>query len=203
LPETALRATSRRLATRSSAAPLTCAVVWSREVMQGGVNPRRIDGKDGVAWSIPVNGSIRNTAEAYFDATSATYTRAWTAVTTRVGQYRATRHERPTPTSSLYMSDTDKSYISSKRILHQLHRRLARTSPNPHQASTAALAITGEASPFALRSTRNHTRTAMHRRCCPSCPVDDDAERSCQQSASNQASHRHSLHRVASMPSPC
>src|SRR5215211_4054898 len=103
---------------------------------------------------IPVNGSIRNTAEAYFDATSATYTRAWTAVTTRVGQYRATRHERPTPTSSLYMSDTDKSYISSKRILHQLHRRLARTSPNPHQASTAALAITDEASPFALRSTR-------------------------------------------------
>src|SRR5215213_2798117 len=104
---------------------------------------------------IPVNGSIRNTAEAYFDATSATYTRAWTAVTTRVGQYRATRHERPTPTSSLYISDTDKSYISSKRILHQLHRRLARTSPSPHQASIAALAITDEASPFALRSTRN------------------------------------------------
>src|SRR5215204_2635338 len=114
---------------------------------------------------IPVNGSIRNIAEAYFDATSATYTRAWTAVTTRVGQYRATRHERPTPTSSLYMSDTDKSYISSKRILHQLHRRLARTSPSPHQASIAALAITDEASPFALRSTRNHPRRAMHQGC--------------------------------------
>src|SRR5215216_4353299 len=121
---------------------------------------------------IPVNGSIRNTAEAYFDATSATYTRAWTAVTTRVGQYRATRHERPTPTSSLYMSDTDKSYISSKRILHQLHRRLARTSPNPHQASTATLAITVEASPFALLSTRNRPRTALHRRCA--CPREAD-----------------------------
>src|SRR5215211_1178184 len=63
------------------------------------------------------------------------------------------------------MSDTDKSYISSKRALHQLHRRLARTSPNPHQAWTAALAITDEASPLALRSIRNRLSTAMHRRC--------------------------------------
>jgi hypothetical protein len=37
--------------------------------------------------------------------------------------------------------------------------------PNPHQAWTAALAITDEASPLALRSIRNRLRTAMHRRC--------------------------------------
>jgi hypothetical protein len=63
------------------------------------------------------------------------------------------------------MCDTDKSCISSWRTLHQLHRRLARTSPNPHQAWTAALAITDEASPLALRSIRNRLSTAMHRRC--------------------------------------
>jgi hypothetical protein len=49
--------------------------------------------------------------------------------------------------------------------LHQLHRRLARTSPSPHQASTAALAITDEASPFALRSTRNRPRRAVRPGC--------------------------------------
>jgi hypothetical protein len=27
--------------------------VWAREALDGGVNPRRIDGKDGVAGSIP------------------------------------------------------------------------------------------------------------------------------------------------------
>jgi hypothetical protein len=41
------------------------------------------------------------------------------------------------------MCDTDKSCISSWRTLHQLHRRLARTSPNPHQAWTAALRLRG------------------------------------------------------------
>ena len=33
------------------------------------------------------------------------------------------------------------------------------------EADRCALAITDEASPFALRSTRNHPRTAVHRRC--------------------------------------
>jgi hypothetical protein len=54
LPETVLRATSRRPTTRPSAAPLTCAVVWVHEVPHGVVNHPRIDGKDGVAGSIPV-----------------------------------------------------------------------------------------------------------------------------------------------------
>jgi hypothetical protein len=45
LPETALRATSRRPTTRSAPAPLTCAVVRSREVLRGEVNHRRIADK--------------------------------------------------------------------------------------------------------------------------------------------------------------
>jgi hypothetical protein len=57
LPETALCAASRRPTTRSSAAPLTCVVVWGREALCGVVNPWRIDGKDGVAGSIPAGGS--------------------------------------------------------------------------------------------------------------------------------------------------
>ena len=57
LPETAPRVTSRRPTARSSAPPFTWAVVRSREVLTGGVNPRRIDGKDGVAGSIPAGGS--------------------------------------------------------------------------------------------------------------------------------------------------
>ena len=54
LPETAPHVPSRRPIARSSAPPFTWAVVWSREVLRGGVNPRRIDGKDGVAGSIAV-----------------------------------------------------------------------------------------------------------------------------------------------------
>jgi hypothetical protein len=53
LPETALRATSRRPTIQPSAAPSACAAAWAREVMQGVVNYRRIEGKDGVAGSIP------------------------------------------------------------------------------------------------------------------------------------------------------
>jgi hypothetical protein len=51
LPETALRAASRRLATRSSAATLTCVNVWRRKVLQRVANYRRIDGKDAVRQS--------------------------------------------------------------------------------------------------------------------------------------------------------
>src|SRR5215211_1812174 len=53
LPETALHATSPRLTPRPSTASLTRVTVWEREVVQGVVNPPRIDGKDGVAGSIP------------------------------------------------------------------------------------------------------------------------------------------------------
>jgi hypothetical protein len=35
----------------------TCVTVWAREVLQGVVNHPRIDGKDGVAGSIPAGGS--------------------------------------------------------------------------------------------------------------------------------------------------
>jgi hypothetical protein len=59
LPETALRATSPRLTPRPSTASLTCVTVWAREVLQGVVNPPRIDGKDGVAGSIPAGGSTK------------------------------------------------------------------------------------------------------------------------------------------------
>jgi hypothetical protein len=57
LPETALRATSPSPTTRPSTALLTCATVWAREVLRGIVNSPRIDGKDGVAGSIPAGGS--------------------------------------------------------------------------------------------------------------------------------------------------
>src|SRR5215211_6642247 len=59
LPETTLHATSPRLTPRPSTVPLTCANVWPREVLQGVVNHRRIDGKDGVAGSIPAGGSTQ------------------------------------------------------------------------------------------------------------------------------------------------
>jgi hypothetical protein len=60
LPETALRATSPRPATQPPAVSFTCAVVWARVVRHGVVNHRRIDGKDGVAGSIPAGGSTPN-----------------------------------------------------------------------------------------------------------------------------------------------
>jgi hypothetical protein len=59
LPETALRVASPRLTTPPSTAPLTCLVVWARVVLHGVVNHRRIDGKDGVAGSIPAGGSTK------------------------------------------------------------------------------------------------------------------------------------------------
>jgi hypothetical protein len=49
LPGTAPRVPSRRPLAQSSAPPFTWAVVWSSEALTGGVNPRRIDGKDGIA----------------------------------------------------------------------------------------------------------------------------------------------------------
>jgi hypothetical protein len=60
LPETPPHAASRHPTPRSPAAPITWAVVWAREALDGGVNPRRIDGKDGVAGSIPAGGSTPN-----------------------------------------------------------------------------------------------------------------------------------------------
>ena len=38
----------------------TCAIVWRRGVLHSVVNHRRIDGKDGVAGSIPAGGSTPN-----------------------------------------------------------------------------------------------------------------------------------------------
>jgi hypothetical protein len=55
LPETVLRVASRRPTTQPLAAALTWAVVWSREVLRGLVNHPSINGKDGVAGSIPAD----------------------------------------------------------------------------------------------------------------------------------------------------
>src|SRR5215207_9749972 len=44
LPETALRATSRRPTTQHSAAPFTCSVVWVGEVVRCDVNHPHING---------------------------------------------------------------------------------------------------------------------------------------------------------------
>jgi hypothetical protein len=71
LPKTAMQGPCQRFArncaTRSltsphdptSTAPLTSVVVWAREVLRGVVNSPRIDGKDGVAGSIPAGGSTQ------------------------------------------------------------------------------------------------------------------------------------------------
>jgi hypothetical protein len=53
LPETKLHAASPRPTIQPVTAPLTCAFVGTREVLHGIVSHRRIDGKDGVAGSIP------------------------------------------------------------------------------------------------------------------------------------------------------
>jgi hypothetical protein len=59
LPETTPRTASRRPTPNLSPAPVRCADVWRREVPQGVVNSPRIDGKDGVAGSIPAGGSTQ------------------------------------------------------------------------------------------------------------------------------------------------
>jgi hypothetical protein len=60
LPETSPRVTSRRPMARSSASPLTWAVVWSSEVLTSGVNPRRIDGMQEVRRSAPRPACVGN-----------------------------------------------------------------------------------------------------------------------------------------------
>ena len=60
LPETTLHATSPRHTTQPSTVLLTCAVVRERAVLHGVMNDPRIDGKDGVAGSIPAGGSTTN-----------------------------------------------------------------------------------------------------------------------------------------------
>jgi hypothetical protein len=60
LPETAQRVASRRPTANLWTATLTCAAVWAREVLRGLVNHPSINGKDGVAGSIPAGGSTPN-----------------------------------------------------------------------------------------------------------------------------------------------
>jgi hypothetical protein len=55
LPETALHAALRRPTTQPSAASLSCAVMWIREVLQGVVNHPRINGMQGVRGSNPLS----------------------------------------------------------------------------------------------------------------------------------------------------
>src|SRR5512132_364053 len=81
LPETALHVTSPRPTTQPLAAPPTCTVVWGREVTHGVVNPRRIDGKDGVAGSIPAGGLHHGTAGQAGSCT-------WSVVCPRAGTRR-------------------------------------------------------------------------------------------------------------------
>jgi hypothetical protein len=65
LPETTLRATSPRPTIQPSAAPLTCAVMWAREAVDGVVNYPSIDGMQGVRGSNPLS-STRHNATAGF-----------------------------------------------------------------------------------------------------------------------------------------
>jgi hypothetical protein len=59
LPETALHAASPRLRTQASTAQLTCSDMRPCEALHGDVNYLHIDGKDGVAGSIPAGGSTQ------------------------------------------------------------------------------------------------------------------------------------------------
>ena len=60
LPETALHVTLRCRTSQPSTQPPSCANVRARGVLLGGANHPRIDGKDGVAGSIPAGGSTTN-----------------------------------------------------------------------------------------------------------------------------------------------
>jgi hypothetical protein len=60
LSETALYATSRRPTTQPPAGTSHLAIEWRHEVPHGVVNHPSIDGKDGVAGSIPAGGSTTN-----------------------------------------------------------------------------------------------------------------------------------------------
>jgi hypothetical protein len=60
LPETALHVASRRPTTQPSAASLTCAVMWTREVLQGVVNHPRIMALQGVRGSNPLSSTRHN-----------------------------------------------------------------------------------------------------------------------------------------------
>ena len=62
LPETTLRATSRRPTTRPSSTPFTWAVVWPREAVHGGVNHPHIDGMQGVRGSNPLSSTHHRSA---------------------------------------------------------------------------------------------------------------------------------------------
>jgi hypothetical protein len=84
--------------------------MWRHEVLHSVVNHRRIDGKDGVARSIPVEGSSRKHRCGRVRRLFGGVHQDLDRVTTRAGHYRVTRREPPTQTLSLYMSETDKSY---------------------------------------------------------------------------------------------
>jgi hypothetical protein len=119
LPETALRATSPRSTTRPSTAPLTCTVVCGCEVLHGVVNRPRIDGKDGVAGSIPAGGS-----------TNKGNRRAW-------GMGASTRHR-----GLVRSNGRSRVTREASRNKRQIHSRCRPASPVPHPwwlSSTSAI----------------------------------------------------------------
>ena len=94
---------SRRLTTRFLAASFTCAVVWAYKVLRGVVNLPRIDGKDGVAGSIPAGGSTTFCRLRYGPAMTPDHApRRWAAVVgdggdAAGGAAEAWRSGRPMP----------------------------------------------------------------------------------------------------------
>jgi hypothetical protein len=64
LPETALRAASRRPTIRPSAASLACSVAWVGEVVRGDVNHPHINGMQGVRGSNPLSSTRHNASAA-------------------------------------------------------------------------------------------------------------------------------------------
>jgi hypothetical protein len=91
LPETALHVASRRPTTQPSAASLTWAAMWTREVLQGVVNHLRINGMQGVRGSNPLSSTPGHRPSPPLTASESWRSRSRYAATTRA----ITRQEGP------------------------------------------------------------------------------------------------------------
>jgi hypothetical protein len=124
LPGTALHVASRRPDTQPSAASLAWAVVWSGEVPDGGVNRRRIDGKDAVRQSALRRATAGHTAAVSWSATG--------SPDTADPRSRRSRHSsngsRELTTSAAYLHTTNPisppSYSFSNAAAYRTNQRL-------------------------------------------------------------------------------
>jgi hypothetical protein len=131
----------------------TCAVMRRREVLHGVVNHPRIDGKDAVRQSALRPATAGHTAAVSWSATGSPDTADARGLGDRAIALRQPRVDHEA--ACLHHDQPNQS-----TALQLLQRCRLPNQPAPARA----LVITDEASPFALRSTRNHPRTAMRSR---------------------------------------